>query len=59
MYPTKQVEIMDISGAGDTFVAGFTMKYLESSNVNESITFGNDCASQVVQKRGVTITTKT
>jgi|TARA_B110000967_G_scaffold121514_1_gene124099 bifunctional ADP-heptose synthase (sugar kinase/adenylyltransferase) len=59
MYPTKEVEIMDISGAGDTFVAGFTMKYIESSDVNESIKFGNDCASQVVQKRGVTIITKT
>ena len=59
MYPTKQVEIMDISGAGDTFVAGFTTKYLENSDVIESIKFGNDCASQVVQKRGVTIITKT
>jgi len=59
IYPTEQVEIMDISGAGDTFVAGFTMKYLESSNIAESITFGNKCASEVVQKRGVTIITKT
>ena len=49
---------MDISGAGDTFVAGFTMKYMENSNTKESIMFGNECASQVVQKRGVTIITE-
>jgi bifunctional ADP-heptose synthase (sugar kinase/adenylyltransferase) len=58
IYPTKEVEIMDISGAGDTFVAGFTMKYMENSNTKESIMFGNECASQVVQKRGVTIITE-
>ena len=58
IYPTQQVDIMDISGAGDTFVAGFTTKYLENSNVNESIKFGNECASQVVQKRGVTVVTE-
>ena len=54
-HPTEQVEIMDISGAGDTFVAGFTMKYLENSDVIESMIFGNKCATQVVQKRGVSV----
>jgi sugar/nucleoside kinase (ribokinase family) len=46
---------MDISGAGDTFVAGFTTKYLETNNINESIIFGNRCSSQVIQKRGVSV----
>jgi D-beta-D-heptose 7-phosphate kinase/D-beta-D-heptose 1-phosphate adenosyltransferase len=55
MYPTDKVEIMDISGAGDTFVAGFTTKYLETNNINESIIFGNRCSSQVIQKRGVSV----
>lgn len=53
MYPTEQVEIMDISGAGDTFVAGFVKKYLDTNDVTESIIFGNKCSAQVVQKRGV------
>ena len=57
-YRTDTVEIMDISGAGDTFVAGFTTKYLETKSIGESITFGNKCASQVVQKRGVSIVSK-
>ena len=58
MYPTDKVEIMDISGAGDTFVAGFTTKYLETKNISESIIFGNGCASYVVQKRGVSVISK-
>ena len=53
MYPTEQVEIMDISGAGDTFVAGFVKKYLDTDDISESIIFGNKCSAQVVQKRGV------
>ena len=54
MYPTDKVEIMDISGAGDTFVAAFTHKYIESNNIDTSLKYANKCSSVVVQKRGVT-----
>jgi bifunctional ADP-heptose synthase (sugar kinase/adenylyltransferase) len=54
-YPTKPVEIMDISGAGDTFVAGFVKKFIDTNDIPQSIEFGNLCASIVVQKRGVTV----
>ena len=54
MYPTEQVEIMDISGAGDTFVAGFVKMFLDTEDVPQSIQFANRCSAQVVQKRGVT-----
>jgi len=54
MYPTEKVEIMDISGAGDTFVAGFVKEFLDTEDVPKSIQFGNRCSAQVVQKRGVT-----
>ena len=53
-YPTERVEIMDISGAGDTFVAGFVKEFLDTEDVSKSIQFGNRCSAQVVQKRGVT-----
>jgi D-beta-D-heptose 7-phosphate kinase/D-beta-D-heptose 1-phosphate adenosyltransferase len=53
-YPTERVEIMDISGAGDTFVAGFVKEFLDSEDIPKSIQFGNRCSAQVVQKRGVT-----
>ena len=54
VYPTEQVEIMDISGAGDTFVAGFVKEFLDTNDIPKSIQFGNRCSAQVVQKRGVT-----
>lgn len=54
-YPTEQVEIMDISGAGDTFVAGFVKMFLDTEDIPKSIQFANRCSAQVVQKRGVTI----
>jgi len=53
-YPTEQVEIMDISGAGDTFVAGFVKMFLDTDDIPKSIRFANRCSAQVVQKRGVT-----
>jgi len=53
-YPTEQVEIMDISGAGDTFVAGFVKMFLDTDDIPKSIQFANRCSAQVVQKRGVT-----
>lgn len=54
MYPTKQVEILDISGAGDTFVSAFTQNYIENYDINTALKYANECASVVVQKRGVT-----
>ena len=53
-YPTEQVEIMDISGAGDTFVAGFVKMFLDTEDIPKSIQFANRCSAQVVQRRGVT-----
>jgi bifunctional ADP-heptose synthase (sugar kinase/adenylyltransferase) len=53
-YPTEEVEIMDISGAGDTFVAGFVKMFLDTDDIPKSIQYANRCSTQVVQKRGVT-----
>lgn len=54
MYPSPNPqETIDVSGAGDTFVASFTVKYLETKNVDESITYANEMASRVVSMRGV------
>ena len=48
------VEVRDLSGAGDTWMASFVVKYLESDNVESAIKSANDNATLVVQKRGVT-----
>lgn len=53
LYPVNPVEVKDASGAGDTFMAGLVVKYLETNNIDQSIMFANQCAREVVQHRGV------
>ena len=53
LYPVKKVEIKDLVGAGDTFLASFAYKYLQTKDVNESLNFANECATIVVQRKGV------
>lgn len=55
VYPVKNVEIKDMSGAGDTFISGLVTKYSKTNNWNESINFANKCSTVVVQKRGVSV----
>tara|TARA_S200002703_G_scaffold91620_1_gene79122 strand:+ start:10184 stop:10918 length:735 start_codon:yes stop_codon:yes gene_type:complete len=54
-YPTKKVEVKDLSGAGDTFIAGLVVKYIETEDIEMSIKFANQCASKVVTQKGVAI----
>lgn len=56
MYPNPNPqETIDVSGAGDTFVAAFTLKFVETGDVGEAITYANEMASKVVSKRGVAV----
>ena len=56
IYPSPDPrETIDVSGAGDTFTASFTVKYLETKNIEESIIYANEMSSIVVQKRGVSV----
>ena len=54
-YPVDEVEIKDVSGAGDTFLSGLCYKYVQTNDIEESIKYANECATTVVQKRGVSI----
>lgn len=54
LYPTQKCSVQDLSGAGDTFLAGLVHKYSETEDIAQSITFANEVATKVVQKRGVT-----
>jgi bifunctional ADP-heptose synthase (sugar kinase/adenylyltransferase) len=57
-YPVKsKVKVSNVSGAGDTFVAGLVYSYVRHGLIDNAINFANDCASKVVQERGVTIIT--
>ena len=54
IYPSPDPkETIDVSGAGDTFLAAFTIKYLETQDTSESIKYANTLSSIVVGKRGV------
>lgn len=54
-FTTEKVHLMDVSGAGDTFLAALVFKFLESNNMEESIIFANKCSSVVVSKFGVEV----
>jgi len=49
----KPQDTIDVSGAGDTFVAGFVAKYLATKSISESLEYANEMASIVVAKKGV------
>jgi sugar/nucleoside kinase (ribokinase family) len=53
-YPVNNdIEVRDLSGAGDTFMASLVVSYLKTNSIEVSIQYANDCATKVVQKRGV------
>ena len=52
-YPVKEVPVKDVSGAGDTFIAGLVRGYLDSNNIYEAIKFAQKCTNVVVQQHGV------
>ena len=53
IYPTEDVLVKDISGAGDTFIAGLVVKYLKTNDIEKAIDFAQECTKIVVQKHGV------
>jgi len=55
IFPTPEVEIKDVSGAGDTFLSGLVVKYAKTKDIIKSIKFATECATKVVQKRGVSV----
>ena len=51
-YKTIQVEVSDVCGAGDTFLAALTHQYLLTQNIKIAIMFANTAAGITVQHRG-------
>lgn len=58
IYPVRRFEVKDTSGAGDSFFAALVVKYSETKNIEKSIRFANQCASNTVQHRGVSVIEK-
>ena len=53
-YPVEKVDVKDLSGAGDTFLAGLVWNYITSGkDIDSAIECANKCATRVVEQRGV------
>ena len=52
VYPADKVNMLDVCGAGDTFLAGLTYQILQGASISTSIKFANKCAGIAVQQRG-------
>jgi len=53
IYPVEKVEIKDLTGAGDSFLAALVCRFIQGENIVESIKYANDCVTKVVQQKGV------
>ena len=48
----KVKEILDLTGAGDLFAAGFLKEYLDNSDIKKCLETGSILASKIIQKIG-------
>ena len=59
IYPAKNVhDVFDVCGAGDSFLAALSIKYIETKDMPKSIKFANKCAGISVRHLGVYNVTK-
>ena len=58
VYPSDEVKMFDVCGAGDTFLAGLTYKMLQGDSIGSCIEFANKCAGIAVQHQGTYTLTK-
>ena len=48
-------EVRDLSGAGDTFLAGLVADYVKNNDICKAIRFANRCSAWVVSQKGVVV----
>ena len=51
----KKLKIVDLTGAGDLFAAGFLHGYINNKSTQENLEKGTDMASKIIQKIGARI----
>jgi D-beta-D-heptose 7-phosphate kinase/D-beta-D-heptose 1-phosphate adenosyltransferase len=52
-YPAPKVEVADVCGAGDTFLAALVYSFLETNSIPEALVFANRAAAITVKHIGV------
>lgn len=55
IYPTESANVIDVVGAGDTFMSAFVYYTLKGKNVDQCIEFANKCSYGAVIRRGVSL----
>ena len=48
----KVDKVIDLTGAGDLFAAGFLKEYLDKSNIKKCLKIGSEVAAKIIQKIG-------
>jgi fructokinase len=48
----KVKKVLDLTGAGDLFAAGFLKEYLDKSNIKKCLQTGSNLAAKIIQKVG-------
>ena len=54
-YPTSDISVKDVSGAGDTFLAGLVYNYTYSKDIIKAIEFAQICTEKVITETGVSV----
>ena len=49
---SKVNKVIDLTGAGDLFAAGFLKEYLDKSNIKKCLKIGSEVAAKIIQKIG-------
>lgn len=58
LYPAERVNVFDVVGAGDTFLAALTYGYLKYGTIEEAIPLANKAAAVAVSHRGTYVLTE-
>ena len=58
LYPAEKVNVFDVVGAGDTFLAALTYGYLKHGSIEEAIPLANKAAAVAVSHRGTYVLTE-
>ena len=58
LYPAEKVNVFDVVGAGDTFLATLTYGYLKYGRIDKAIPLANKAAAVAVSHRGTYVLTE-
>ena len=58
LYPAEKVNVFDVVGAGDTFLAALVVGYIQSKSIQTAIPIANKAAAVAVSHTGTYVLTK-